>query len=200
MAWRCQSSGYRQLCSLWFEYDLCLNRKPPSDHRICLMTMIRIRSTSDLKRLSYDSNMIKKPPSGFGSMPIKRVSTTMFSLVRIQLMFEQEAPKWSWLDSDMIISRTKGKPGSDVTRSLLVISTTCQRKHINLFWGGKKDRGPALLLYVIYTQYKYIHIRAGGSSIVRPKMSDIPRPAGLLFRLTWVFVLSNIDEVIWPIV
>ena len=30
--WRCRSSGYRQLCSLWFEYDLCLNRKPPSDH------------------------------------------------------------------------------------------------------------------------------------------------------------------------
>ena len=25
-------SGYRQLCSLWFEYDLCLNRKPPNDH------------------------------------------------------------------------------------------------------------------------------------------------------------------------
>ena len=62
----CPSSGYRQLCSLWFEYDLCLNRKPPSDHKICLMTLIRIRSMSDLKGLSCDSNMIKKPPSRFG--------------------------------------------------------------------------------------------------------------------------------------
>ena len=58
-----QSKGLRQLCPLWFEYDLCWNRKPPSDHRICLMTLIRIRSTSDLKGLSCDSNMIKKPPS-----------------------------------------------------------------------------------------------------------------------------------------
>ena len=91
--WRCQSSGYRQLCSLWFEYNLCLNRKPPSDHKSCLMTLIRIRSTSDPKGLSYDSNMIKKPPSGFGSMPIKWVSTTMFTLVRIRPIFEQEAPQ-----------------------------------------------------------------------------------------------------------
>ena len=44
--WGCQSSGYRQLCSLWFEYDLCLNRNPPSDHKSCLMTLIRIRSMS----------------------------------------------------------------------------------------------------------------------------------------------------------
>ena len=31
-------------------------------------------------------------PSGFSVAPIKRVPTTMFSLVRIQPMFEQEAP------------------------------------------------------------------------------------------------------------
>ena len=109
--WRCRSSGYWQLCSLWFEYDLCLNRKPPSDHKSCLMTLIRIRSTSDPKGLSCGSNMIKKSPSGFGIMPIKWVSIAMFSLVRIRPMFEQEAPKWSWLDSDMIISQTKGKAG-----------------------------------------------------------------------------------------
>ena len=30
------------------------------------MMLIRIRSTSDLKGLTYDSNMIKKPPSRFG--------------------------------------------------------------------------------------------------------------------------------------
>ena len=45
------------------------------------------------KGLSYDSNTIKKPPSGFGIAPIKRVPTTMFSLVRIRPMFEQETPK-----------------------------------------------------------------------------------------------------------
>ena len=28
----CRSKGFRQLCSLWFEYDLYLNRKPPSDY------------------------------------------------------------------------------------------------------------------------------------------------------------------------
>ena len=42
--------------------------------------------------LSYDSNTIKKPPSEFGSVPIKRVPAAMFSLVQIRPMFEQEAP------------------------------------------------------------------------------------------------------------
>ena len=45
------------------------------------------------KGLSYDSNMIKKPPSELGGVSIKRVPTAMFSLVRIRPMFEQEAPK-----------------------------------------------------------------------------------------------------------
>ena len=44
------------------------------------------------KGLSYDSNTIKKPPREFGSVPVKRVPTAMFSLVRIRPMFEQEAP------------------------------------------------------------------------------------------------------------
>ena len=39
-------------------------------------------------------------------------------------------------------------------------------------------------------------MRASGSSVVRPKMSDIPRPAGLFLRLTRVFVLSSIDRVV----
>ena len=42
--------------------------------------------------LSYGSNMTKKLPNELGSVPIKRVSTAMFSLVRIRPMFEQEAP------------------------------------------------------------------------------------------------------------
>ena len=39
-------------------------------------------------------------------------------------------------------------------------------------------------------------MRAGGSSVIRPKLSYVPRPAGLLLRLTRVFVLSNIDKVV----
>ena len=38
--------------------------------------------------------------------------------------------------------------------------------------------------------------RVGGSGVVRPKMSNIPRPVGLLLRFTRVFVLSNIDKVL----
>ena len=105
----CRSKGYRQLCSLWFEYDLCLNRKPPSDFKNCLTMLIRIRSTSVLKgvklRFKYDQ---RKLPNELGTLPIKWVSTAMFSLVRIRPMFEQEAPKWLYclrLDSNTIISR-----------------------------------------------------------------------------------------------
>ena len=107
--WRCQSRGYRQLCSLWFEYNLCLNRKPPNDFKNCLTTLIRIRSTSVLKgvklRFKYDQ---RKLPNELGTLPIKWVSTAMFSLVRIRPLFEQEAPKWPYclrLDSNTIISR-----------------------------------------------------------------------------------------------
>ena len=53
-------------------------------------------SNPDQKGLSYYSNTTRKPPSGFGIAPIKRVLTAMFSLVRIRPMFEQEAPKWPW--------------------------------------------------------------------------------------------------------
>ena len=70
--WRCQSRGYRQLCSLWFEYDLCLNRKPPSDHKHFLMMPIRIRSTSDQKG------------------------------VKLWFIYDQEAPKWVWQYADQM--------------------------------------------------------------------------------------------------
>ena len=46
-------------------------QKAPKWPKSCLMTLIRIWSMSDPKGLSYDSNMIKKPPSGFGSVPIR---------------------------------------------------------------------------------------------------------------------------------
>ena len=38
--------------------------------------------------------------------------------------------------------------------------------------------------------------RAGSSSVIRPKLSDIPRPTGLLLRFTRIFTLPNINEVI----
>ena len=53
-----RSRGYRQLCSLWFEYDLCLNRKPPNDLETFLTTLIRIRSKSEPKGVKLDSNTI----------------------------------------------------------------------------------------------------------------------------------------------
>ena len=39
-------------------------------------------------------------------------------------------------------------------------------------------------------------MRAGGSSVVRPKLSYVPRPTGLLLRFTRVFMLPDINEVI----
>ena len=92
---------------------------------------------------SYDSNMIKKLPSELGNMPIKWVSTTMFSLVRIRPMFEQEAPKWSYclrLDSNTIISRIH-----------LQVTMWCCNGNNTFTFGGEKDRGPALLFIIIYT-------------------------------------------------
>ena len=107
--WCCQSKGYRQLCSLWFEYDPCLNRKPPNDLERCLTTLIQIRSTSVPKGgWAMIQIWSKKLPNELGNSPIKWVSTAMFSLVRIRPMFEQEAPKWLYcirLDSNTIISR-----------------------------------------------------------------------------------------------
>ena len=39
-------------------------------------------------------------------------------------------------------------------------------------------------------------MRAGGSSVIRPKLSYVPRPTGLLLRFTRIFMLPNINEVI----
>ena len=61
----------------------------------------------------------------------------------------------------------------------------------------KKDRGPALLLIIIYTWRIEIctFTRAGGSSVIRPKLSYVPRPTGLFLRLTCIFVLPNVNKV-----
>ena len=45
----------------------------------------------------------------------------------------------------------------------------------------------------------YIRV-AYGSSIVRPKESYVPWPLCLLLRLTRVFMLSNINEVVGSVV
>ena len=42
--------------------------------------------------------------------------------------------------------------------------------------------------------------RAGSSSVIRPKLSDIPRPTGLFLRLSCIFMLPNVKEVIRPVV
>ena len=138
--WRCRSRGYRQLCSLWFEYDLCLNRKPPNDLESCLTMLIQIRSTSvpkDVKLwFKYDQ---RKLPNELGTLPIKWVSTVMFSLVRIRPMFEQEAPKWLyciWLDSNTIISRIL----------LQVITWSCNENNTFTFGGEKRTE---VLLYCL---------------------------------------------------
>ena len=50
----------------------------------------------------------------------------------------------------------------------------------------KKDNGPALLLYhnIYMAERNMYTTRAGGSSVVRPKLSYVPRPTGLFLRLT----------------
>ena len=120
----CQSNGYRQLCSLWFEYDPCLNRKPPM---ILLLTA----------RLKCDHK--PDPP---------------FKLV------------WH-----VYLEEKKGQ------RSCFIAYHNIYMSEINM-----------------YTT------RAGSSSVIRPKLSDIPRPTGLLLRFTRIFTLPNINEVIWPVV
>ena len=52
-------------------------------------------------------------------------------------------------------------------------------------------------IYIVKNMYM---IGAYGSGVVGPKMSNIPRPVGLLLQLAWVFVLSNIDNVVSPVV
>ena len=141
-------------------------------------------------------------------MPIKWVSTAMFSLVRIPPMFEQEAPKWFWklfndADSNTIhVGSQRGWPmiqiwpkvtsqwarhfanqmgidsyvlfGSNTThvwtgspQVTLLLTARFEydhkpdppssyhvilqwKQHVHL-WRRKKDRGPALLLIIIYT-------------------------------------------------
>ena len=72
-------------------------------------------------------------------------------------------------------------------------------KNNTRLFGGKKDRGPALLLIIIYIYMSEINMyttRAGSSSVVRPKLSYVPWPMGLLLRFTRIFMLPNVNEVI----
>ena len=58
--WHCADQEGTDSYVLFGSNDLCLNRKPPNDLETFLTTLIRIRSKSDQKGLSYDSNTIKK--------------------------------------------------------------------------------------------------------------------------------------------
>ncbi len=57
-----------------------------------LRLLIRIRSVNRTKGVKLGFEYDHVAPSGFGVVLIKRVPSAMFSLVRIQPMFEQEAP------------------------------------------------------------------------------------------------------------
>ena len=99
--------------------------------------------------------------------------------------------------SDFLYIRAAAETG--LTKLRFVSRNSC--KHT---W-CKKEQRPRFswgssLLYNIYIVISMYIRRARGSSIVRPKKSYIPRLLGLLLWFTWVFVLSNIDEVVWPVV
>ena len=104
--------------------------------------------------------------------------TSQTSRVIIAMLNEQEAPKWPY----------------EVT-----IKTQILRNETTEALNHQGCR----LYYTNHNIYigKSMYItRARGSGVIRPKMSNIPRPAGLLLRLAWVLVLSNINEVVWPVV
>ena len=180
-----------------------------------MFSLVRIRPTFEQEAPKWlwklfddaDSNTIRvgsqrgytmiqkrQPPNELGTLPIKWVSTAMFSLVRIRPMFEQEAPKWPYclrLDSNTIISRIH----------LQVTMWSCNGNNTFTF-GGEKGHMSCFIAYRnIYMAYRNMYItRAGGSSVIRPKLSYVPRPTGLLLRLAWIFVLPNVDKVVWPVV
>ena len=52
----------------------------------------------------------------------------------------------------------------------------------------------------IYIDKSMYNTRAGGSCVIRPKMSNIPGPAGLLLRVACIQVFSYINEVIRPVI
>ena len=116
-------------------------------------------------------------PSNLGSKPPSLFFVFSYMAYKpdqrviITLIYKAEAPKWP---KTRCLKRKRQRP--------------CFNRDADF-----------IILIIIYTQNMYIR-RTGGSGVVRPKMSNIPRPVGLLLRLTWVFVLSNIDKVVWPVV
>ena len=101
--WRCRSRGYRQLCSLWFEYDPCLNRKPPNDLKSCLTTLIRIRSTSVPKR-------------GWAMIRIRSRSPLVSSAVCWSRGYRQLCSLW--FEYDLCLNR---KPPNDLKSCLTTL-------------------------------------------------------------------------------
>ena len=75
-------------------------------------------------------------------------------------------------------------------------------KTIRAYVEEKKGQRSCFIAYhnIYMVERNMYTTRAGGSSVVRPKLSYVPRPTGLFLRLTWIFVLPNVNEVIWPVV
>ena len=146
----CQSNGYRQLCSLWFEYDPCLNRKPPNDFRSCLTTLIRIRSTSVPKGVKlwfkYDQ---RQPPNELGTF------ANQMGIDSYVLFGSNTTYVWTGSPQVTLLptARFEYDHKPDPPSSYHVILQWKQHVHI---WRRKKDRGPALLLIIIYTWLKEI--------------------------------------------
>ena len=142
--WRCRSRGYRQLCSLWFEYDPCLNMKPPNDFKSCLTTLIRIRSTSVPKGGWAMIQIWSKKTPQWARQFANQVGIDSYVLFGSNTTYVWTgSPRWLYclrLDSNKIISRIH-----------LQVTMSCCNGNNTFTFGGEKDRGPALLFIIIYT-------------------------------------------------
>ena len=98
--------------------------------------------------------------------------------VVIAMLSEQEAPKWSY---ELTIKNQILR--NETTKALNYQG--CQLYYTN---------------HNIYMGRNTYNTRSGGSGVIRPKMSNVPRPPGLLLRCAWVLVVSNINEVVGSIV
>ena len=143
--WRCLSRGYRQLCSLGFGYDPCLNRKPPNDLKSCLTTLIWIRSTS-------------VPKGGCAMIQIWSKKTPQWARhfanqmgIDSYVLFGSNTT-YVWTGSPQVIvlctARFEFDHKPDPPPSYHVILYWKQHSYL---LEEKKDRGPALLLIIIYT-------------------------------------------------
>ena len=109
--------------------------------------------------LSYDSNMIRKPPSRLGKYA-DQVGIDSY------VLFGSDTT-YVWTGSPQVImARFRYDHKPDQRESRIQIWSTPywlfsppDKEDIYTF-EDKKDRGPSLLLYIIYTLLKYIHLES----------------------------------------